>query len=701
MTKSYSLDRTILSLAGACPLCSEQFDEPTLVCPHDGTLLAQGLLPGTVIANRYQYLSTIGNGGMGLIIKAHDTKVDVDIALKMLLRNNSKTEIKRFEQEAKAVSILNHKNIISLRDFGVTEDDCPYMVMEYVDGEDLSSVLSKRGAMPLSEATEIFDQLCDAMSYAHSRGVMHRDLKPSNIMLTNSENSVTIKIVDFGIAKIVGPEGVAQKNITQTGQIVGSPIYMSPEQSLGKPLDARTDIYSAACIFYHMVTGAPPIIGASAIETLFKHVNEVPLRLTSASIGGEFGKDLEDVIDKALQKDPVRRQQTFAELKRDLHQALQGKAKVAEERERNPEKRLRRTVLIVAAASICLAAATYLAAKNNATNQSRSEQMQTQKPPVTVEPITSESKSASHSPKPSASAAEDNPIDNFDINLTADSLAHQEMNYEFNTKSKFLDFADNDRTVTNKTIDFLVAAIQDDPSRLRSLDLQDTSIDDKGIEALVKLAPRLKLKTLKVGDTKISEVGLRYISKINTLEELNIERTTGLKSESLSCLSELHSLQVLNINGCCQNFEHPVDLRFLLKLKHLTTLVAAYNGGAIDDSSTTLISKLPLTYLDLSFDHVGNPGLRQLSHMKHLETLKLKGKLITDDSIPSLAGMFNLKKLDLAQELITDKALANMSAMHDRGQIDLNALNVAHCVKLTPQACQSFQQDNRLCVVSY
>lgn len=261
-----------------CLTCNAEFDGSYVACPVDGSPLArlsEDTLEGGIFADRYEIVARLGGGGMSTVYKARHTHMDKIVAIKVLQTNvgNTAESIKRFQLEAKATSKLEHPNVISIFDFGVSEDGRPYMVMEYLEGISLSDLLDKKGRLPVNGLKEIFVPVCLGLVHAHQNGIVHRDLKPGNIMLARTAGGgVNVKIVDFGLAKLVNSE----QKLTQTGETFGSPLYMSPEQCLGKQLDQRADIYSLGCVLFECLTGQPPFIGASVIDTFNKHLRDAP-----------------------------------------------------------------------------------------------------------------------------------------------------------------------------------------------------------------------------------------------------------------------------------------------------------------------------------------------------------------------------------------------------------------------------------------
>ncbi|HEY9715809.1 MAG TPA: serine/threonine-protein kinase, partial [Chroococcales cyanobacterium] len=313
----------IMSRKG-CITCGQEFDYEQAVCPDDGTILTplnEEKLVGTVLADRYEVLEVIGGGGMGLVYKARHRLMNRVVAIKTLHRHliSSAETLKRFQLEAQAASCLSLPNILTIYDFGLTGEGQPYMVMDYLEGTSLSDVLDKDGHLPVDRFLGIFSQACAGLAHAHQKGVLHRDIKPSNIMLVHyGDQADFVKIVDFGIAKLLNQTDAGSKNLTKTGEVYGSPSFMSPEQCRGKELDSRSDIYAMGCVMYRSITGQNPHQGSDIIELLFKQVSEVPAPFDK--VAPEFGlpEELERIIFKAIAKDPNQRYQTMNELKEAL-----------------------------------------------------------------------------------------------------------------------------------------------------------------------------------------------------------------------------------------------------------------------------------------------------------------------------------------------------------------------------------------------
>lgn len=266
----------------------------------------------TIYVGKYELLSVIGAGGMGVIYLARQIFLDRLVAIKMLKSNLASAKARmRFHQEGKAASALHHPVIVAINDFGIDELDRPYMVMEHVEGVTLSEVIKERITLNIAEAMPIFLELLDGLAVAHSKGIVHRDIKPGNIMLTMGDDGVVhVKLLDFGIAKLLDDDDNTMQSLTKTGEALGTPLYMSPEQIQSHKIDYRSDLYSLGCVMYSCLTGAPPFVGEHKFQTMDLHLTEKPASLKEASLDLDFPEELERVVMRLLEKAPGDRYQS-------------------------------------------------------------------------------------------------------------------------------------------------------------------------------------------------------------------------------------------------------------------------------------------------------------------------------------------------------------------------------------------------------
>lgn len=264
--------------------------------------------------SRYQIVEQIGSGGMGVVYAADDPHLGRRVAIKLLdAPTDESLNRARFKREAQALSTITHPNIATVYDYGETEEGRPFLVMELVVGKTLSELL-EAGALNLSQAVEIIIQVADALTAAHEKGIIHRDVKPSNIMVTGSS---AVKVLDFGLAKQVaglsgnGDSARLGNDQTQTGIVVGTPLYLSPEQAKGQPVDQRSDIFSLGTVLYECLAGRQPFYGLSAIDIGGQIIHVVPP--PPSSVNPDVSKELDKITLKALAKDPDLRYQAAAD----------------------------------------------------------------------------------------------------------------------------------------------------------------------------------------------------------------------------------------------------------------------------------------------------------------------------------------------------------------------------------------------------
>src|SRR5882672_12577117 len=264
---------------------------------------------GTVLAGRYEIIQLLGRGGMGAVYKARDKELDRVVALKLIRPELAKNPevLRRFKQELILARQVTHKNVIRIFDLGQS-DGIKFITMDFVEGQDLRSLLLEKNKLAPEQAARIMLQICRALEAAHAEGVIHRDLKPQNIML---DASGRILVMDFGIARSAYLPGM-----TQTGALIGTPEYMSPEQGKGEKLDERSDLFSLGIICYELVTGQSPFYSETPLATLWKRMQEKAKPL--CEVDPSIPKPLSDIIDKAMEIEPADRFASAGEMAQQL-----------------------------------------------------------------------------------------------------------------------------------------------------------------------------------------------------------------------------------------------------------------------------------------------------------------------------------------------------------------------------------------------
>lgn len=284
-------------------------------------------LLGQVIVGSYRIDALLGRGGWGEVYRASQLALGRNVAIKFLHRQYSHDEskVRRFHLEVEAIRRLNHRSVTPIYDSGVTVDGQPFIVMEFLEGESLQDVLCRDGRLGWCQWLPLMIQICDGLNAAHENGIVHRDIKPSNILLVGQPPNRQVKIVDFGTAKLavsesMPGEGISVSNtLTGTGELFGTPTYMSPEQCLGKPLDGRTDMYSLGCVAYEVMTGQSPFESSSAYDCMENHVSSSPRPFPAHAA---VPVSVQRAVLKCLDKDQQSRFPSMHSLSIELHRLI-------------------------------------------------------------------------------------------------------------------------------------------------------------------------------------------------------------------------------------------------------------------------------------------------------------------------------------------------------------------------------------------
>jgi serine/threonine protein kinase len=327
-----------------------------------GSVISDEPQIGSQFAENYVIEGTLGSGGMGKVLRVRHTGLDRPFALKIILPDLALTDadLERFRNEAQTLHDMRHDNIVRIFEYGITPNGKPYQILDFVDGEPLSNFIGPDCALSLAQRLEICIQICRGLVHAHEHGIIHRDVKTSNILVQNSGNRLQATLIDFGLAK---SEVKGGRTLTRTGDIVGSPAYLSPEQALGQPIDCRTDVYSFGIVLYELFSGRLPFLGASPLEQVMIRFQEKPPEeplQKHAPIG------LRNIIFKCLEQSRDNRYSSAQELVDDLQAMAAGEKPRAKRRFHVPRK-----YWVAGGISVCVLfmasflAATYLIVKDH------------------------------------------------------------------------------------------------------------------------------------------------------------------------------------------------------------------------------------------------------------------------------------------------------------------------------------------------
>jgi serine/threonine-protein kinase len=622
-----------------CPTCGLQIPTTSITCPQDGTSITTQLRPDNWLSNNYEFIGTIGHGGMSIIYKARQIALNKVVAIKML-HSHLLTEqsMRRFQQEAQTVSSLKHPNIPAVYDYGISEQGQPYMVMDFIDGVTLAQLLQQNGSLLLPEAMDVFIAVGGALEHAHENGILHRDLKPSNIMLgKRPDEEYAVYLVDFGIAKLAdsGPGSVAQQ-LTNTGEVLGSPLYMSPEQCMGKNLSPTSDIYSFGCILYEAVVGVPPHVGATVVETVFGHLNEVARPLKEARPDISFPQAFEDLTLKLLRTNPADRYQTMTEVKEALLD-IQGGALTALSVDPTPTtivdkapiKISKNTIILATSACAVVISLVLLVMANVAYQQASEESSKSARKLREAQELNDQVRQVRQQLS--------------DVKVAESAIGKKDATYE--------------------------KLMRLDPRR-REVYLQDTNVTDAALPALVRLK---HLRYLGLNGTKITDLAINPIVQIQSLRTLEMN-DTKLSAKAIAQIASLPNLDELKLDGTAADDS---VLLALSKMPNLTTLDVSDTG--ITDKGLAYLAKAPkLTHLSISGTDITNQGLAYLAH-SNLTNIDMRDIKASSGALEVLKDCKTLKRLTVSRLKLSKSDLASLS-----GFKTLYDLKLQHVHNLMP-----------------
>jgi serine/threonine protein kinase len=691
-----ALDSAEIIETTVCPTCGIKLSSELSICPNDKTVLIKGNPLGSKLTEQYEILGEIGSGGMGVIFKARHMALGQLVAIKMLhLSRLDTVGLERFAQEAKAVNLLDHPGIVHIRDYGLTEFNQPYMVLDYIEASTLEETMSFQGALDVPYSLDIFAQIADAIGHAHERGILHRDLKPSNIMLVKTdEQSAIVKIVDFGIAKITDQYNPAQAQLTKTGEVFGSPLYMSPEQATGAKVDQRSDIYSLGCVMFETLTGVPPFSGKGAIQIISSQMNCEAPTLKEGSKGKVFPKNVEEIVSKALRKNPDERFQSMQELKEALVIARFDDKKSIEKLSDDQiagAKNIKVQALLLKAALLALVGTLCIVVYFGW------QQFHV-------------GKSIGRSPEFVSIAPTD--LETIQSIQKAGALSQSEINLSGNiTDAALVGF---DSCLNTKKVAITATPIKGRGLAhlihlpLTELDLQDSDVTDRGLKEIGYMT---LLKELNLENTKITGEGLSSLSSLKNLTDLHLN-DDKVSAKGLHYLVALPVLKDLTLNRV--ECDWPAALAELAQFPALQTLSLQFTRISNDDLAAMKNLK-KLVSLNLDFTEISEQGIANLANHPTLQVLSLQGCKHFNGSNFKIFAKLHLSFLDFRNIEINENALQNLeqtsigglnlsqSQITDRGLAILSRnrkitwLVVVSCHKLTKPAIASFMKQRPDC----
>lgn len=641
--------------------------------------------PATIGKGRYELRGLLGTGGMGNVYEGRDTVLDRIVAIKILKWHGESDSVRRFHIEAKAAGRLQHRNSVSVLDFGQTENGDLYLIMEFLKGESLLDWLEANGPMPPHMVIPLFIRVCLGLSHAHEKGLVHRDIKPSNIfMAETSETGMQPKLVDFGVSRLTTDE----QHITHTGVTVGSPNYVSPEQARGQTVDARSDIYSTGCTMFEALTGQTPFQSDQAVTAVLKHLSEEPPLLSDVCDAYEYPEELESIIAKCLAKDPADRFQTAEELRTALLKTISEidsdtDSNLLEKNESEESAHAHQTItsvprwLVVSAGILLVGLVAWLSVRialrdqqevithitrddYGTTGLGRAEQEKKDKTTARLDSVAD-----------GAIQTVRNRHDLVDVSETSTALEILPT-FEHRYLYKLQEF---------KNLEILIAS--------------RSSFDDKGLEAISKI-PNLEVLVLS-GNENITDEGLKSLSRLSKLRFLNLDKT-NISNTGLSYLLQNKALATLTVVKCKRVGDPGMQfLKQLPALKRLnvgeTSITDAGVEQIIDSGKIEHLSVANCLITDRGLDsimqcssikklfldnckRISIAGIKKVSAMPNLKRLCLKGTKVNDDAVESLSKMKSLQRLDIRDSACTNKSVQNLSTTANLVMLALSGTKV-------------------------
>jgi serine/threonine protein kinase len=670
-------------------------------------------IPDDILAalgDRYVDIEYIASGASGVVFKALDRNLDKRVAIKVL-KSASERDLVGFQKEARAAAKLEHINLVSTLNFGITSANSAYIILEFVDGLSLEKFIESSGSIPLPLAINLLLQIANGLAHAHSKNIAHRDLKTSNVMVYGfGTSSLKAVIIDFGLA---GDQKLQEESQLLTG-IFGSPLFISPEQAQGKKGDFRSDIYSLGCIAYHLIAGTPPFQSNDLFTLLRQHVEDEHPPLSALVADVEIPADLQDCLDRMLDKDPDHRFQKVEDvavifsaieqrMKRTAEdavlrsrvdvdstkQTLDDKSAVA----RLKSKNWRLATCAVGALVVFSATLSWLVYHEAANSHKRPKEVQ-QAPSLNYLDMKGKLNTRSfnqiwHIER--ANILEDHECKQISpkarLSLTDENLAL--LKEEPHLKSTYINLSDS--PIKGAGLQFL------NRPEIEVLDLSDTNLDAVGYEQLAKLK---YVQKLNLSRTAVGEKECEFIAKMPRLKELHLVSCENLNDKCLYALKQNSKFEHLNLAHT-----HISDdgMNALSALENLRRVELTGNSSITDDGGLKLLQckkltdfkanacpkltgktlkamagtyKEQLSSLALGWTAVKAEDVSHLSQCPKMCFLDLSGIPITDRELNVIGRFKELDKLFLSDGKFSEEALKNLIVLPLKS---LEGLAVVNC----------------------
>ena len=703
-----------------CPQCNAVYANHIAYCTTDGTKLEkaeEGSGSPSLFAEKYQIIGEIGSGGMGTVYKVRQILLEKICALKIIPADSlNDVLITRFQREAKVMAALDHLNLGRILDFGVYQNQ-PFIAMEFVDGIPLNKMILQE-QISIESAVEIFSQILDALSHAHKKSVLHRDIKPSNIMIIrsgtgstqHSTKSMRAILLDFGIAKTFDTEdattaGTAIQALTRTGEMIGSPLYMSPEQAGGQTLTARSDLYSLGCSLFECLTGTAPFVGKSTVDTIMQHVEKEPPTLKEASLGRDFPAGIERVVRKLLSKDPNERFHSAEETKRALNLALQIDENVsAPPPVQHDSTASKIAVVLVAVAAIAtVSLVAYLTLQGEPTNTefrkaaSREDNTHLQVALKNIEDIRKLEKPREvrighfDSEDETTQEAKQRRKDELQADYIPISGKESALGLRYQTiepqrvrllqqnpnlirlglaQAKFPHSMLGNMAGPLRVLRLSADHIKDHDLKyvsknqdLRNLVLNANPISARGLAHITNLK---LLETLDLANTRCDAAAIKELQKLPNLKNLYLYNSPFIDDKALEVVATLHNLELLALADTKVSGKGIAHLRRLPKLWSLSL----QKLGLTDNEISSLKTFPKLSILKLAEDRITSAGVKELAQIPHLKVLDLEYNPVDDKAINDLLKMTSLEELNLGGSKMTAEGIKKLAALPNLKEIN-------------------------------